>query len=76
MEKNRVLTYSLLAFINNQSGIEDFSEIFIPLTKRALSKINCRGISKGLLEDVNSKPIKTTPANTVTMPTGADTTPK
>jgi len=55
MEKNRVLTYSLLAFINNQSGIEDFSEIFIPLTKRTLSKINCRGISKGLLEDVKKE---------------------
>lgn len=48
MEKNKIITYSLLAHINN-SGllINDLISIFEPLVKRILSKMNSEGISKG-----------------------------
>ncbi|MEE4198845.1 MAG: hypothetical protein V2I54_14490 [Bacteroidales bacterium] len=48
MDKNRLITYSLLAHINN-SGIlvKGLMDIFVPLTKRALSKMNKEGIFSG-----------------------------
>ncbi len=56
MDNNRIVTYSLLAHINNNStGIKDFNDIFIPLVKRTLSKMCSNGISKGLLKDVKSE---------------------
>ena len=48
METNRVVTYSLLAHINNsQLGIKDFSDIFIPLVKRVLSLMNSENYNRG-----------------------------
>lgn len=56
MDKNRIVTYSLLAHINNNSnGIKDFNDIFIPLVRRALSKMCNNGITKGLLTDVKKE---------------------
>ncbi len=56
MDKNRIVTYSLLAHINNHGkGIKDFSDIFLPLVKRTLSKLNSNGIVSGLLTDVKSE---------------------
>jgi hypothetical protein len=48
---NRIVTYSLLAQINNsQIGLTDFSDIFVPLVKRVISKMNEEGHNKG--EDI------------------------
>jgi len=45
---NRIVTYSLLAQINNSKiGIVDFSDIFVPLVKRAISRMNEQGQNKG-----------------------------
>jgi hypothetical protein len=56
MDKNRIVTYSLLAHINNHGkGIKDFSDIFLPLVKRTLSKLNSNGITSGLLTDVKNE---------------------
>lgn len=45
---NRVVTYSLLAHINNHNeGIKDLSDLFIPLVKRVLSQMASEGITKG-----------------------------
>ena len=56
MDKNRIVTYSLLAHINNNSvGIKDFNDIFIPLVKRTLCKMCSNGITKGILLDVKTE---------------------
>lgn len=48
MENNKIVTYSLLAHINNSGiGITDFSDIFVPLIKRVISKMNDEGHNKG-----------------------------
>ncbi len=48
MDKNKIITYSLLAHINN-SGlfINNLFDVFIPLAKRTLSKLNEQGLYKG-----------------------------
>jgi len=54
MDTNRIITYSLLAHINNNisnKGIKDLSDIFIPLVKRVISKLYQQGINKGLITD-------------------------
>lgn len=56
MEQNKIITYSLLAHINNHNkGIKDFSDIFLPLVKRTLSKFNNDGFTKGLLIDIKNE---------------------
>ena len=57
MDNNKVVTYSLLAYINNSSiGMTDFSDIFIPLIKRVLSKMNEEGYNKGKdISEIKSK---------------------
>ncbi len=48
MTGNRIVTYSLLAHINNNNvGIRDFSDIFTPLIKRVISKMNTNGKNRG-----------------------------
>jgi hypothetical protein len=48
MDLKRITTYSLLAHINNSSvGINDLSEIFLPLVKRVIAKMESEGIQKG-----------------------------
>ena len=45
---NKLISYSLLAHINNnKSGISNFSQIFLPFVKKSLSELNNRGIIKG-----------------------------
>lgn len=57
MDIQRITTYSLLAHINNSNiGINDLSEIFIPLVKRVLSQMNSEGFSKGAsLEEIKNR---------------------
>lgn len=49
--KNKIITYSLLAHIRNNNGnknsIKSSLDIFIPLIKRVLAKLNSKGIVKG-----------------------------
>jgi hypothetical protein len=46
--KNRALTYSLLAYIrNNNDFLKGPIDIFVPLIKRTLSKLNSQGIFEG-----------------------------
>lgn len=49
VDATRVTTYSLLAHINNGSGagIADLSDIFVPLVKRSLAKMNKGVVTKG-----------------------------
>ena len=48
MNKERAITYSLLAHIRNTGSLAKGPiDIFIPLVKRALSKMNNDGIFKG-----------------------------
>ncbi|GAA4390823.1 hypothetical protein [Hymenobacter koreensis] len=49
VDATRVTTYSLLAHINENSGsgIQDLSDIFIPLVKSALAKMNKDFVTKG-----------------------------
>ncbi len=48
MTEKRIVTYSLLAHINNNNvGIRDFSDIFKPLLKRVISRMNYKGKNKG-----------------------------
>jgi hypothetical protein len=57
MDTNRIITYSLLAHINNNisnKGIKDLSDIFIPLVKRVISKLYQQGINKGLITDLKT----------------------
>lgn len=45
---NRIITYSLLAYINNNSSdIKSSLDIFVPLIKRVLSQLKIEGISRG-----------------------------
>lgn len=45
---SKIVTYSLLAHINdNKKGIEDLSELFIPIVKRVLAQMTAEGITKG-----------------------------
>lgn len=53
MDKNKAVTYSLLAHINNSGVLMNGTlDIFIPLVKRVLSKLNTDGVfsGKSLLE--------------------------
>ena len=60
MDSNKIVTYSLLAHINNHSkGIKDFTDIFLPLIKRVLAKMNSSGIAKGLIHDIKETCDKT-----------------
>jgi predicted nucleic acid-binding protein len=54
MSENRIVTYGLLAYINetNHVGIKDFNDIFMPLVKRVLSELDAKGINKGTQEDL------------------------
>jgi len=57
MDTNRIITYSLLAHINNNisnKGIKDLSDIFIPLVKRVISRLYQQGINKGLISDLKT----------------------
>ena len=49
--KNKIITYSLLAYIRNnnrESGsIKSSLDIFVPLIKRSLSKLNSQGTVRG-----------------------------
>ena len=50
MNQNKIITYSLLAYIRNntnEQSIKSSLDIFIPLIKRVLSKLNNEGIYKG-----------------------------
>jgi hypothetical protein len=48
MERNKVVTYSLLAYINNSGNlVKDLFEVFKPLVKRALTKMCNEGITQG-----------------------------
>lgn len=48
MNKNKIITYSLLAHINNNGNlVTDLFEVFKPLVKRALMKMNATGVIKG-----------------------------
>jgi hypothetical protein len=56
MNEKRIVTYSLLAHINNNNiGIRDFNDIYEPLIKRVLSRMNREGNNRGksLLEIKN-----------------------
>lgn len=60
MDNNKIITYSLLAHINNHNkGIKDFGDIFLPLIKRVLAKMNANGITKGLIHDIKEASDKT-----------------
>jgi hypothetical protein len=53
MDNNRIVAYSLLAHINNNNvGITDLNEIFYPIVKRSLYKLNLSGINKGILSEI------------------------
>jgi len=48
MNRERAITYSLLAHIRNTGSLAKGPiDIFIPLVKRALSKMNIEGVFKG-----------------------------
>jgi len=48
MERNKVITYSLLAHINNSGNLlKDLFDVFKPLVKRSLMKMCNEGITKG-----------------------------
>lgn len=54
--KNRIITYSLLAHINNNArGIKDLNEIFVPIVKRCLAEMNSCGITKGILNEIKEQ---------------------
>lgn len=56
MDMNRIVTYSLLAHINDHDkGIKDLNDIFLPLVKRVLFQLNKRGTTKGLLTELKSE---------------------
>ena len=56
ISKNKIVAYSLLAHINDHNkGINDFSDIFVPLIKRVLSQLNTKGLKKGLLSDLKKE---------------------
>ena len=48
MDKNKVITYSLLAHINNNKTLSrGLLVLFIPIVKRALAVLNSEGVSSG-----------------------------
>ena len=48
MEHNKVVTYSLLAHINNSCNlVTDLFDVFKPLVKRSISKMCNEGITQG-----------------------------
>lgn len=52
MDKKRITTLSLLAHINNSTtGINDLSEIFVPLVKRVISQMNSEALNRGASVD-------------------------
>ena len=57
MKSNKVVAFSLLAHINdNAVGIKDFDDIFQPLIKTALCKLNTEGVKSGSsLSEIKSK---------------------
>jgi hypothetical protein len=60
MDTNRIVTYSLLAHINdNEKGIKDLSDIFLPLVKRVLFQLSNNGLTKGLLTELKTQVDKT-----------------
>lgn len=53
MDKNRIITYSFLASINNSDHkISDFNDIYAPIIKRSIYKMHSDGITKGILKDI------------------------
>ena len=53
---NIIITYSLLAYINDDcGGVSDLSDIFTPLVKRVISKMNEKGILKGNIDDIKKE---------------------
>lgn len=51
--KNQITTYCLLAHVNdNDRGIKDLSQIFIPLVKKTLTSLVNRGVSSGKKNDI------------------------
>ena len=47
-QSNKLITYSFLAHINdNNQGIKDLCDLFVPLVKRTLSKMATEGITSG-----------------------------
>jgi len=56
MDINRIVTYSLLAHINDHDkGIKDLNDIFLPLVKRVLFQLNRNGLTKGLLTELKTE---------------------
>jgi hypothetical protein len=48
VDRNRIITYSLLAHINNTGTLtEGLMEVFVPIVKRALSTMSREGVTKG-----------------------------
>ncbi len=55
MNQNKIAAYGLLAHINDsQSGIKNLNDIFEPLIKRVLSKMNSNGLTKGVIDDIKN----------------------
>ncbi len=55
MHENRIVLYSLLAYINDCSdiySIHDLSDVLIPIIKRSLSQLYENGVTAGLLKDL------------------------
>lgn len=53
VDKNKIITYSLLAHINNNTkGINDLNDIFLPIVKRAIYYMTLNKITKGLLREI------------------------
>ena len=53
---NLIITYSLLAYINDDyGGVNDLCDIFIPLVKRVISKMNENSIYKGNIDDIKKE---------------------
>ncbi len=58
MDTNKIITYSLLAHINNSfsnKSIKNLSEIFVPLVKRVVANLYQQGITKGLIDDLKKR---------------------
>lgn len=48
MDKNKVVTYALLAHINNTTTFSTgLLDIFVPIAKKAISELNKRGVERG-----------------------------
>jgi hypothetical protein len=56
MNINKIVTYSLLAHINDShQGIKDLGEIYIPLVKRVLALLEIEGVKSGLIDQIKQK---------------------